>query len=149
MGSSGKDSEALERAWNQAAGNLLWPMLTRTNYQEWSAHVKCNLEAMYLWDAVEPEDVTKVERRRDRLALGAMMKGVPTEMHSMLLNKKTAKETWEGIKAMRLGAERVKEVNAEKLLGEFEAITFKAGETIDEFAVRISRLATDLRGPKF
>jgi len=75
-----------------------------------------------------------------------MMKGVPVEMHSMLLNKKTAREAWEGIMAMRLGAERVKEVNAQKLLGEFEAITFKTGETIDDFAVRISRLATDLCG---
>jgi len=144
MGSSGeKDKEVMECAWNQASGNLVWPMLSRTNYQEWSAHVQCNLEAMYLWDAVETD---KVERRRDRLALGAMIRGMPPEMHSMLLNKKSAKEAWEAIKSMRLGAERVKEVNAQKLLAEFEAIAFKMGETIDDFAVRISRLATDLRG---
>ena len=36
---SGKDKDVMERAWNQAAGNLVWPMLTRTNYQEWSALV--------------------------------------------------------------------------------------------------------------
>jgi hypothetical protein len=64
----------------------------------------------------------------------------------MLLNKKSAKEGWEGIRAMMLGAERVKEVNAQKLLGEFEAIAFKMGETIDDFAVRISCLGTDLCG---
>ena len=55
----------MERAWNQASGKLVWPMLSRTNYQEWSAHVQCNLKAMYLWDAIESD---KVERRRDRLA---------------------------------------------------------------------------------
>jgi len=75
-----------------------------------------------------------------------MIRGMPPEMHSMLLNKKTAKEAWEAIKSMRLGAERVKEVNAQKLLAEFEANAFKMGETIDDFAVRISRLAMDLRG---
>jgi hypothetical protein len=138
---SGKDMK--ERAWNQAAGNLIWPMLTRTNYQVWSAHVQCNLEGMYLWDAIVED---KVERRHDRLALGAMMRGVPEDMHAVLLNKKSAKEAWEAIKSMRLGAERVKEVNAQKLLTEFEAISFKPGEAIDDFAVRISKLATDLKG---
>jgi hypothetical protein len=146
MGTSEKDAEVMERAWNQAAGSLIWPMLSKSNYQEWSMHVRCNLEAMYLWDAIEPADASKVERHRDRLALGAMMRGVPPDMHSMLLNKKTAQEAWEAIKSMRLGAERVKEVNAQKLLAEFESISFKTGETIDDFAVRIGKLATDLKG---
>jgi hypothetical protein len=75
-----------------------------------------------------------------------MMRGVPPDMHSMLLNKKMAKEAWEAIKSMRLGAERVKEVNAQKLLADFESISFKTGETIDDFAVRIGKLATDLKG---
>ncbi|CAD6224022.1 unnamed protein product [Miscanthus lutarioriparius] len=138
-----KEKELMERAWNQASGNLVWPMLSRSNYQEWSAHVQCNLEAMFLWDAVESD---KVERRRDRLALGAMIRGVPPEMHSMLLNKKSAKEAWEAIKSMRLGAYRVKEVNAQKLLAEFEAISFKSGETIEDFTVRIGKIATNLKG---
>ena len=140
---SGKDKDVMERAWNQAAENLVWPMLTCTNYQEWSALVQCNLEGMYLWDAIESD---KVERRRDQLALGAMIRGVPQDMHSMLLNKKLVKDAWEAIKSMRLGAKRVKEVNAQKLLAEFESIVFKAGEMIDDFTMRITRLATDLRG---
>jgi len=45
-----------------------------------------------------------------------------------------------------LGADRVKEVNAQKLLAEFEAISFKSGETIEDFAVRIGKIATDLKG---
>jgi hypothetical protein len=98
---------------------------------------------MFLWDAVTDD---KIERRRDRLALGAMLRGVPPEMHPMLLNKKTVKEAWEAIKSMRLGADRVKAVNARKLLAEFESITFKAEETIEDFAIRITKIATDLIG---
>jgi hypothetical protein len=64
----------------------------------------------------------------------------------MLLNKKSVKEAWEAIKTMRLRADRVKEVNAQKLLAEFEAMAFKSGETIDDFAIRITKLVTDLRG---
>jgi hypothetical protein len=145
MGTSG-EKESMDRAFNQAAGNLVWPMLTRTNYQEWSSHIQCNLEGMFLWDAIDAADSAKVERCRDRLALGAMLCGVPQEMHSMLLNKKTVKEAWEAIKTMRLGADRVKEVNAQELLAEFKSIAFKPGEAIDDFAVRITKLVTELRG---
>jgi hypothetical protein len=66
----------------------------------------------------------KVERRHDRLALAAILRGVPEEMHNMLLGKRSVKEAWEAIKTMRLGADRVKEVNAQKLLAEFESIAF-------------------------
>ena len=88
----------------------------------------------------------KVERRRDRLALAAILHGVPEEMHTMMLSKKSVKEAWEAIKTMRLVADRVKEVNAQKLLAEFESITFKPGEAIDDFVVRIGKIASDLRG---
>jgi len=144
-GTSG-EKESMDRAFNQATGNLVWPLLTCTNYQEWSSHIQCNLEGMFLWDAIDEVDSAKVERRRDRLALGAMLRGVPQEMHSMLPNKKTVKEAWEAIKTMHLGADRVKEVNAQKLLADFESIAFKPGEAIDDFAIRITKLVTDLRG---
>jgi hypothetical protein len=47
---------------------------------------------------------------------------------------------------MCLGVERVKEVNAQKLFVEFESILFKAGESIDDFTIRISKLVTNLKG---
>jgi len=88
----------------------------------------------------------KVEHQCDRLALGAMIRGVPPEMQSTLLNEKSAKEAWEAIKSMHLDADRVKEVNTRKLLAEFEWILFKSGEMIEDFAVRIRKLSTDLKG---
>lgn len=64
----------------------------------------------------------------------------------MLMNKNMAKDAWEAVKMMHLGADRVKEVNAQKSLAEFETISFKPGETIDDFAIHITKLTTDLRG---
>ena len=58
------------------------------------------------------------------MALAAILHGVPEEMHTMMLSKKSVKEAWEAIKTMRLVADRVKEVNAQKLLAEFESIAF-------------------------
>ena len=63
----------------------------------------------------------------------------------MLGAKKTVKEAWAAVKSMRVGAERVKEANAQRLLREFENIAFKDGETVDDFAMHINALAADLR----
>ena len=63
----------------------------------------------------------------------------------MLGAKKTIKEAWTAVKSLRVGAERVKEANAQWLLREFENIAFKDGETVDEFAMRINALAANLR----
>ena len=63
----------------------------------------------------------------------------------MLGSKKSVKEAWEAVKTMRVGADRVKEANAQRLLKDFENIAFKEGETIDDFTMRINALAADLR----
>jgi len=55
------------------------------------------------------------------------------------------KEAWEVVKTMRLGADRVKDVNAQKLMQEFENIKFKEGESIDDFGMRINNLVGNLR----
>jgi hypothetical protein len=46
---------------------------------------------------------------------------------------------------MRIGADRVKEVNAQRLLKEFENIAFKDGESIDDFGMRITNLVGNLK----
>ena len=46
---------------------------------------------------------------------------------------------------MRLRVDRVKDVNAQKLLKEFENIGFKEGESIDDFGMRITNLVTNLK----
>lgn len=48
------------------------------------------------------------------------------------------------IEKMRLGIERVKTANAQKLLHEFKTITFKEGEAVDEVAMRIDTLANNI-----
>jgi hypothetical protein len=59
--------------------------------------------------------------------------------------RKVVKEAWEAVKSMRLGADLVKEANTQCLLMDFENITLNDGETVDDFAMRIYRMSSDLR----
>ena len=38
---------------------LLWPMLSRTNYSEWSMLMQCNYEAMEIWEAIDPRGLAQ------------------------------------------------------------------------------------------
>ena len=93
-----------------SGSTLLWPMLTSTNYTEWAMLMQCNYEAMEIWEAIEPG--TNVKRPQDRQAMSALLRSVPKEMWTTLGAKKSVKEVWEVVKTMRLGADRVKDVNA-------------------------------------
>jgi len=122
---------------------LLWPMLSRMNYSEWSMLMQCNYEAMEIWETIDPG--TNVKRPQDRQAMSALLRSVPKGMWATLGNKKTVKEAWEVVKMMRLGADRVKDLNAQKLIQEFENISFKEGETVDDFGTRIYSLVANLK----
>jgi hypothetical protein len=80
----------------------------------------------------------------DRLALEAILRAVPPEMLATLAVKKTAKEAWDTLKTLRLGAERVRESRAQTLRLNYEEIKFRPGESIDDFAMRLQALANEL-----
>ncbi|XBI98878.1 hypothetical protein VPH35_019063 [Triticum aestivum] len=121
---------------------ITFPMLTRSNYNEWALIMECNLHAASLWAPMEDD---LVERKEDRKAVAALMRATPPEMHGMLAAKASAKEAWGAIRTQRLGSNRVREANAQKLRADFENIAFKEGELVDDFAMRISSVASQLR----
>jgi hypothetical protein len=77
--------------------------------------------------------------------MSALLRSIPKEMWQSFGARLTMKEAWEAVKLMRLGVDRVKEVNAQKLLQEFENIKFKDGEFVDDFGMRITNLVGNLR----
>jgi hypothetical protein len=123
--------------------SLMWPLLTRDNYSEWAMLMQCNFEALEIWDVISPGINPK--RAHDRQAMSVLLRSVPKEMWQSLSARPTLKEAWEAVKLMRLGADRVKEVNAKKLLQEFENIKFKDGESVEDFGMRITNLVGNLR----
>jgi hypothetical protein len=63
-------------------------------------------------------------------------------MQGSLAVKPTTSTTWEAIRYVRVGTDRVKEANAERLWREFGDITFKAGETVEDFSLRLNTMAS-------
>lgn len=120
-------------------------MLTRTNYQDWALLMTVNLQAQGLWHAVEPEPDDVIEDREDRLALAAILRAVPPEMLGSLGRKLTARSAWEAVKTVRVGVQRVRDSAAAQLKKDFADITFKDGESVDDFALRIVGLANNIR----
>jgi hypothetical protein len=100
------------------------------------------LEVMELWDAVE---AVCRERAKDRRALVAILCAVSSEMKAGIAVKKSAKEAWVAVRSMRMGDARVREANAKRLLKVFEIIKFKDGEKVDDFAMRLSSLVSEMR----
>jgi len=137
---SGIGAPAMERVVSSSSAVEL-PMLTKTNYHEWSLVMQVSLEALGLWNAVE---AFSVKRREDRLALATILRAVPADLKVELAVKKSAKEAWDAVKTMRIGDARVKEVNAQLFLKQFETIAFHDGESVDEFVVRICGLVGKL-----
>jgi hypothetical protein len=111
------------------------PVLTRTNYHDWSLVMQVSSDALGLWCAVE---VDKVEWRDNRLGLAAILCGMPVEMKVGLAFKKTAKEAWTAIKMERVGNIHFKEANAQKLMKGFETFVDVDGKSIDDLMLRIN-----------
>jgi hypothetical protein len=66
-------------------------------------------------------------------------------MYLMLIGKGNAKAVWEAIRLQHQGNDRVRDMRVRRLRTEFETITFKDGERIDEFGLRITTLTATLR----
>jgi hypothetical protein len=86
-----------------------------------------------------------VEYHDDCHALAALLRAVPAEMQAGVANKESACEAWQANRRIRVGADRVKEANVERLCHDFADIKFKPGESIDDFSIHITSIANELR----
>jgi hypothetical protein len=65
-------------------------------------------------------------------------------MLASLMVKATAAEAWEAVRSLRIGSEAVRNARAQRLKTEFESISFKEGEIVDDFTMRLGSLVTEL-----
>ncbi|CAO2199473.1 unnamed protein product [Urochloa humidicola] len=123
------------------SGPNTWPMLTRTNYGEWSVHMKWKLKARHWWKAVEGGDAGE---DAEVGVMEALLASTPAEYHEALGGKDTAKEAWDMLASFRLGSDRARKAKAQQLRREFNELRFKTGETVEDFALRLQTLAGQL-----
>ncbi|WVZ50904.1 hypothetical protein U9M48_002110 [Paspalum notatum var. saurae] len=124
-----------------AAGPANYPVLTKTNYNDWSLLMNIKLKARCLWNAIDPGDV---ELHVNRMALDAICSAVPPEMISSLATKPSAKDAWESLKTMRVGDDRIRKASTHKARREYELLAFRDGESVEDFAMRLTGIVNQL-----
>ncbi|XP_074363600.1 uncharacterized protein LOC141704196 [Apium graveolens] len=125
---------------------LNYPMLTKSNYTAWSLKMKVFMEAHGVWEVIVPKDPkAAVEEKKDKMALAAIYQSIPDDMLLTIVEKMTAKRTWEALKTMCLGADRVKQAKVQTMKAEFEALQMKDVEALDDFCMRLNALVTKIR----
>lgn len=116
-------------------------MLTKTNYTAWAKKMKVFLQAYNVWEAVDPKDPKAViENKADKRAMAMIYQSISEELLLTLAERKTLKDVWQAIKTASLGADRVKKAKAQTLKAEFESLSMKDSEQLDDFCLKLNGL---------
>jgi hypothetical protein len=110
--------------------------------------LEVNFQTLRVWDTVDigiDDDPNKDEYHANRQAMARLLRSVPSKLWSTLAKKRTVKEAWDAVKILRIGDERVRDASAQQLHREFNILSFEEGESVTEFGIRITTLATNLR----
>ncbi|KAI3782062.1 hypothetical protein L2E82_12094 [Cichorium intybus] len=121
---------------------LQCPMLTSTNYTTWAIRVEAIMDAQGVWESIEPEAGVAVDEKKNKIARAFLFQAIPEDILLQVAKKKTAKEVWESLKTRYLGADRVQKARLHTLKSEFEALRMKDGESIDDFAGKLSGMSS-------
>jgi hypothetical protein len=101
--------------------------------------MKVMLKARKLWHAI---DVSTVDGEEDCTTMEAILKAVLSEYVESLGNKDSAKLAWDALKAMHVGSDGMKKANAQQLRREYEALMFRDGEAVEDFALQLLSLVS-------
>nr|GEW80220.1 zinc finger, CCHC-type [Tanacetum cinerariifolium] len=71
--------------------------------------------------------------------------GIPEDLLLSLAEKQTAKDAWETLKTMFMRAERVKTAKVQTLKAEFETLSMKDTEIIDDFGMKVNNIVSNIR----
>lgn len=135
----------INKAKNGSIG-LSYPMLSRSNYTTWALKMKVYLKARGVWSAIDLKDPkATVDDKADKVALAMIYQGLPEEILLSVAEKETTKGTWEAIRTLCQGADRVKKARIQTLKSEFEALSMKDDEMIDDFYMKLSGILTNIR----
>lgn len=137
------DSMALvpHGAGGSSSVSLAYPLLSSTNYTAWAIKVEAILDSQGLWEAVRPAEGEAVDTRKDKTARAQLLQALPEDILLQVSQKKTAKELWDSLKTRFVGADRVKAARLSTLKGEFDFLRMKEGESLDDYAGKISGMA--------
>jgi hypothetical protein len=131
----------VQQAVREVGGGTAFPVLTKTNYSDWTMLIRVKLKVRGLWVAI---DKGGVDPQEDRMALDALVSVVPPEMVANMADKLSTKEAWDAITTMRVGDERVKKAATQQLCSQFDHATFREGESVKDFSIWMNSMVATL-----
>ena len=115
------------------------PMLSPTNHTVWSMRMKVLLRVHEVWDTIEPGSD---DQKKNDVAIALLFQSVPETLILQVGEQTASKEIWNAIKSRHLGADRVREARLQTLMTEFDRLKMDDGDTVDDFAGKISGLSS-------
>ena len=139
------------------------PMLTGTNYGDWSIQMKELLHFYDVWDIVErgyDEFTSAAEvalseaekttlngcRSKNNKACFMIYQGVDESTFDNIAHEKKAKDAWEILQKSFQGVDKEEEVEPQVLHGEFENMKMKNSENIEENVMRLKTVTSEIKG---
>ncbi|GJW93224.1 putative zinc finger, CCHC-type containing protein [Tanacetum coccineum] len=122
------------------------PVLTSTNYAVWAVKVKSIMDAHGLLGTVEPRTLgVEPDEKKSKQALAFLFQAIPEDMVLQMASYTDPKQVWDGLKTRFLGVDRVRTARLATLKRELESLRMKEGESVDDFASKLSGLASKAR----
>ncbi|KAD3337121.1 hypothetical protein E3N88_32641 [Mikania micrantha] len=121
------------------------PLLSATNYTSWAIKTESFMDAQGIWDAIEPPTEAEVDVKTRKKARAFIFQALPEEILLQVAGHKEAKDVWDALKVRYLGADRVQQARIQNLNREFELLSMKEGDSIDDFAGKIGEVTSKFR----
>ncbi|XP_013631974.1 PREDICTED: uncharacterized protein LOC106337413 [Brassica oleracea var. oleracea] len=115
------------------------PMLSSTNYTVWSMRMKVILRLYEVWDTI---DRGSDDAKKNNMAIALIFQSVPEVLILQIGEHDTSEKIWEAIKSCNLGADRVREARLQTLMSEFDKLKLADTDTVDDYAEKLSGLAS-------
>ncbi|KAG7593894.1 Reverse transcriptase RNA-dependent DNA polymerase [Arabidopsis thaliana x Arabidopsis arenosa] len=135
------------------------PMLTKSNYDNWSLLRPCSDEsrqrpsqrqiktavAAAINKAKRRQDGLRDSRKREKKALCLIYQGLDEDTFEKVVEATSAKEAWEKFRTSYKGADQVKKVRLQTLREEFEAVQMKEGELVSDYFSGVLTVTNNLK----
>ena len=99
------------------------------------------LEGHGLWEVIGGDEEN---RKKDRLALSAILSSIPESASFQMDVKKSAKEKWESLKILHVGADHVIQSRIQFLRREFENLSMRKDEKVSDYSLRFTKVISEL-----
>nr|GEY59348.1 zinc finger, CCHC-type [Tanacetum cinerariifolium] len=80
------------------------------------------LEAIGLWEMIEPKLTTEADTKKDKTAIAYIYQSLPEEQLLLISKYKTEKEVWNALKKRHVGENPVQQAKQQTLKSEFEML---------------------------